>query len=241
MNTDERDRAGDAAEEPPDGARVVEGDGPRGFYERFWATPQEIFRTEPDKKVLRQMTYVGTYLERLSELLRRKLGVDIDRSEDIVIKFIRRLFASPAIRKPAFGKYRYYVGKSVVRFAIRELRQEAEREKRKVSFLQRMAMFETEAEDFLSDRIFDIERRQIERAMKEGVIDGCIGRAVEDGEVSGRDAEIWNLATREHRTRREIAALRGDVTADGVKHALERVERHFGRHARELRSILRGL
>ena len=222
-------------------AGIVEGDVPRGFYEKFWATPKEIFGTDPDEKVLRQMLYMRTYLDVLTELLMHKLRLDRDEAEGIVLKFIRRLFASPAIRENAWGRYRYYVGVVVTRFAIRELRRKAHEEKRRLPVLQRMAIGLAEAEDFILNRIFDVELRQIHRALEDGTLDDYLNRGVKLGEIADNDAKAWRYSVHEHLSTPQIAERLGNLTPRGVRHALDRVERYFRRHAGELRLILRSI
>lgn len=222
-------------------AGIVEGDDPRGFYKKFWATPKMIFGTEPDEKVLRQMIYIRTYLPVLTELLMRKLRLDRDKAEEIVLEFIHSLFASPAIRENAWGKYRYYVSRAVLRFAIRRLCRDASDEKRKLSVFQWMAMRVSELEDIVVNRIFNVELRQIRRALEEGVFDDYLNRGVVNGEIAERDVRVWVATAEGTKTHREVAEMMGDMTVSGVNHALGRVERFFKSHARELRDILRDL
>ena len=107
-------------------------DDPRGFYKRFWATPKMIFGKDPDGKILRQMTYIRTHLGILTEYLVKKHGVDRDKAEDLVLAFMARLFALPAIRENAWGYYRHYVATVVCRrspdvaVVLRDLRVDVE-------------------------------------------------------------------------------------------------------------------
>lgn len=222
-------------------AGIVEGDVPRGFYEKFWATPKEIFGTDPDEKVLRQMLYMRTYLDVLSELIMHKLRLNRSDAEEIVLKFIHSLFASPAIRENAWGKYRYYIGVAVKRFAIRELKQRARKEKRRLPVLQLMAIGLAEFEDVLLNGIFNVELRQIQRAPEDGTIDEYLRRGVRLGEIADNDVTAWMLLVHENLSTPQIAERLGNLTPRGVRHALDRVERYFRRHARELRIVLRSL
>lgn len=216
-------------------------DDPRGFYKRFWATPKMIFGKDPDGKILRQMTYIRTYLGILTEYLVKKLGVDRDKAEDLVLAFMARLFASPAIRENAWGYYRHYVATAVCRFARRALLQEARRERRRMTALRWLKMRYDDIGDFVVDRIFRVELRQIRKALEAGLLDDYLNRGVVSGEIAERDVDVWHLSAHRRMTRREIAEFRRDVTADGVKRALNRVDRYFRRHAKELRLALRDL
>lgn len=222
-------------------AGIVEGDVPRGFYEKFWATPKMIFGDDPDKKVLRQMVYIRTYLDDLSDLLVYKLRIARSEAEEIVLEFIHSLFASPAIRENAWGKYRYYIGVAVTRFAIRGLRQKARKEKRRLPVLQWMAIGLAEIEDILFNGIFNVELRQIQRALEDGTIDEYLRRGVRLGEVADNDVTAWMLMVHEHLLSPQIAERLGNLSPRGVRHALDRVERYFRKHARELRVMLRSL
>ena len=220
---------------------------PQGYYTLFKMTLQEIFGTEPDEKVLRQIIYIGNYLEIFVWLLQKKHKLDIDRAKDITLAFIRHLFASPVIRKNHFGKYRYYITKAFLRFANKRMRILARQDELKLTAGQRFAMLSNSVEDFVQDRILNIELRQIRRALEEGVIDEYMSHGLTNGELSERDVLIWHLSVRCHLTRREIvqcreiADSREFVTADTVKNTLRKVEEYFKRHAREVRFLLREL
>ena len=224
-----------------------EGFVPQGYYKLFKLTPQEIFGSEPDEKVMRQIVYIGNYLEIFVWLLQKRCNLDIDRAKDITLAFIRHLFASPAIRKNHYGKYRYYITRTLLRFANRRMKMLAKQDKLKLTAAQHFTMLAHSVEDFVQDHILNIELRQIRRALEDGVIDEYMNRGLSNGELSKRDVLIWHLSVYCHLTRREIvqcqeiADCREAVTADTVKNTLHKVEEYFKKHAREVRFLLREL
>ena len=220
---------------------AVGKDDPRGFYKRFYATPKMIFGDNPDERVRRQTVYFETYLDILSELLQKKLLLNARKAEDLTIDFIYRLFSSPAIKENAYGKYRYYISAVVVRFAVRRLKDEAKAEKRRIPAMQWLAMRYAQLQDFVTNGIFNVELRQIRKAIEEGVIDDYLRRGLVAGELTERDLEIWRMSAHKRMSRSEIAASRKDVNTDTVKNVMVKLEKFFRRHARELRLVLRGL
>lgn len=220
---------------------------PNGFMKRFRDTPKMIFGTEPEGAVLRQITYIETYLERLAEYLMYKLKVDRDLAEDLTLKFMSKLFASPAIRENAWGKYRYFVCTCLLRFARKELKARLASEQRMLGFGKRLAMLSQELCESALDKLFDIERRQIYRAIEEGVIGDFLSRGIVADELTELDVTIWNLTLHRRMNRRAVVAsddvvrLGKHVTEDTVKNALVRVETYFARHASEVRLTLRDL
>lgn len=236
----ESDGAGDAAVES-------EKFGPSGFYKIFKKTPEEIFGTEPDGKVQRQILYLETYLEVFVSILQKKRKLDIDRAKDITLAFIQNLFNSPAIRANAWGRYRYYITKAFFRFADRELKRLKKADELELSACQRLAMFVESVEDFFQDRLLNLEERQIRQAIEDGTIDDFLNRGLESGELTRMEILIWHLSADCHLTRRQIIACReiADsqtlVTADTVKNTLRKVEAYFRKHAREVRLALRNL
>ena len=216
-------------------------DDPRGFYARFRTTPKMIFGTEPDRKIERQRKFIETYLTLLAEYLMRRLYLERDEAEDLVLDFMGRLFASPAIRENAWGKYRYYIAKAVFRFASRRLIQKARQDRRRLTARQWLAISYAELSDRVIERVFSLELVQIRRGLAAGLFDDYLNHAVEEGEIASRDVGIWVLSAHQHMDRREIAASRRDVTKDGVKRALQRVDLYLRKHAKELRLILHEL
>jgi len=206
---------------------------PHGIYKKFQTTSDTIFGGKDAENARRQARCIEKYLGVLVKLVMQKFEIDSETAEMIVLKFIAKLFDSEAIRMPVWGKFRYWIGKSLIRFTRKEL-------EKKLSHAQKLVALGERICDFVLDDVCGFEERQIRKSLASGAMEDELSEGIATGELAKRDVRIAMMEWRDMLPRADIAEKEG-VDVSTVSRTMKKILKYSRRHAKRLRFIVNNM
>ena len=206
-----------------------------GFLKRFRETPEMIFGTEPTELAKRGITYLETYLPVLCDYVQAVFKLDEATAHNHVIDFIAQLFRDGRIiRAPTWGYYRKILLKSIRRHVLRQLANEAVRDRRHRAYLGTLR-------DFIEERVTAcIDLRNLRRGLEQGLVDDCLYGRGEIPLFTRRQIRCWKLRYLDGLPRDLVAEICACGIRD-VNRTVSAINTYLHEHAREVLAALRAL